>query len=65
MRIKYTELEREKLRRINAELQILQPQANQLIQERNELYNSILQREGIESDKQVRFFADHAEVPEA
>ena len=64
MRINYTELEREKARRIQAELQVLQLQANQLIQERNELYNSILQREGIASDKQARFFADHAEVPE-
>ena len=30
MRIDYTELEREKVRRIQAELQVLQLQANQL-----------------------------------
>lgn len=51
MRIKYTELGREKLARINAQMQVLQLQANQLTQERNELYNSILQRENIASDK--------------
>ena len=47
MRIPYTELEREKKMRIEAQLALLQEQANRLLAEREQLFNSILERGGI------------------
>ena len=66
MRINYTELEREKARRIQAELQVLQLQMNQLMRERNELYRSILGRANVtlKQGAEAQFFTDHLEVPD-
>ena len=66
MRVEYTELEREKLARINAQIQVLQLQANQLLQEQNELYKSILSRAKLtlKQGAEAKFFNDHLEVPE-
>ena len=66
MRVEYTELEREKLARINAQIQVLQLQANQLLQERNELYKSILGRAKLtlKQGAEAKFFNDHLEAPE-
>ena len=66
MRIEYNELEKEKVRRIQAELQVLQLQANQLMQERNELYRSILNRAKVtlKQGTEAQFYTDHLEVPD-
>ena len=66
MRREYNELEREKVRRINAEPQVLQLQANQLVQERNKLYQSILGRANVtlKQGAQAQFYGDHLEVPD-
>ena len=66
MRVEYTELEREKLARINAQLQVLQLQANQLFGERNELYKSILSRAKLtlKQGAEAKFFNDHLEAPD-
>ena len=50
MRIPYTELEQEKKMRIEAQLALLQEQANRLVAERDQLFNSILKRGGVALD---------------
>ena len=65
MRIEFTELEREKKLRIEAQLQLLEEQARRLQGEREMLLRSILARGGAEAavEKAV-FYADRVEIPE-
>ena len=65
MRIEFTELEREKKLRIEAQLQLLDEQARRLQGEREMLLRSILARGGAEAavEKAV-FYADRVEIPE-
>jgi len=51
MRIPYTELEQEKKMWIEAQLALLQEQANRLVAERDQLFNSILKRGGVALDR--------------
>lgn len=51
MKIEYTELEREKKMRIEAQLALLQEQANRLVAERAALFNGILERGKVPKDK--------------
>ena len=68
MRIDYTDLEKEKKLRIEAQLALLQEQANRLVAERQALFNSILERAKVKSQKgnqevfSAKFYGDYAEV---
>ena len=66
MRIPYTELEREKKMRIEAQLALLQEQANRLVSERAALFNSILDRGKVPQEKRAKaiFTATEAVIEE-
>jgi len=62
MRIPYTELEREKKMRIEAQLALLQEQANRLVAEREQLFNNILERGKVPQEKRASAIFNATEV---
>jgi len=62
MKIEYTELEKEKKMRIEAQLALLQEQANRLVSERAELFNSILDRGKVPQKKRAKAMFTATEV---
>ena len=62
MIIDFTELEIEKKARIEAQLGLLQEQANRLNDERNLLIQSILERGEVDTGSTVTIFQAYAEV---
>jgi|GEM_PF-5328056 len=67
MRIEFTELEREKKLRIEAQLQLLQAQGRILSSEREELLRGILAKAAVPEATwpAVRVLDDHIEAPDA
>jgi hypothetical protein len=67
MRIEFTELEREKKLRIEAQLQLLQVQGQVVSAERETLLRGILVKAAVAEATwpTVTIFDDHIEVPEA
>jgi hypothetical protein len=67
MRIEFTELEREKKLRIEAQLQLLQVQGQVVSAERETLLRGILVKAAVPESMwpTVGVFDDHLEVPEA